>query len=65
MVVKPEFNAWDLWNRYEWQGRGSTHSHGFVWIASDTLSDVETSAGPEEFANFWTKHIFVMPKLDM
>jgi helitron helicase-like protein len=30
-VVTPKFKVKDHWNRYEWQGRGSTHNHGFVW----------------------------------
>jgi ATP-dependent DNA helicase PIF1 len=29
-VIKPKFQVTDWWNRYEFQGRGSSHNHGFI-----------------------------------
>jgi len=29
-VLMPKFGVIDYWNRYEWQGRGSPHSHRVV-----------------------------------
>ena len=28
----PKFNVLDFWYRFEWQHRGSTHVHGFLWL---------------------------------
>jgi hypothetical protein len=32
VVLFPKFNIVDHWHRYEWQARGSSHSHGLYWI---------------------------------
>ena len=31
-VLKPFFNVRDYWYRKEYQGRGSDHVHGFLWV---------------------------------
>lgn len=72
-VLKPKFHITDYWNRYEWQGRGSTHSHGRYWI-DDSIQGVpkpdlpnikvpedkrsaEDQALYDYFARFWSLHI--------
>ena len=35
-ILTPKFNVMDYWYRFEWQSRGSPHTHGFVWIDGDT-----------------------------
>ena len=60
-VIKPKFNVSDVWNRYEWQGRGSTHNHGFLWmrgaLAADLLDFVGNEAHRRLFADFWGIHV--------
>jgi Helitron helicase-like domain at N-terminus len=31
-ILKPKFDVNDSWFHYEFQGRGSTHLHGFLWF---------------------------------
>ena len=31
-VVKPQLDVVDHWWRFEWQHRGSSHIHGFLWL---------------------------------
>lgn len=31
-ILEKGFKFKDYWCRYEWQHRGSTHVHGFLWI---------------------------------
>ena len=61
LVIKPKFKVSDVWNRYEWQGRGSTHNHGFLWIPdapdADLLDFVGNEAHRRLFADFWGLHI--------
>ena len=52
-VICPKFQVKDYWNRYEWQGRGSTHNHGFVWCKGETPAILDTVESLEEFARFW------------
>ena len=37
-ILTPKFHAMDYCHRFEWQGTGSPHTHGFVWIDDDTRS---------------------------
>jgi hypothetical protein len=37
IVLKKKFDLADFWCRYEWQGRGSSHSHGFYWFKEAPL----------------------------
>ncbi|KAF5711868.1 ATP-dependent DNA helicase PIF1 [Fusarium mundagurra] len=60
-VIKPKFNVTESWFRYEWQARGSTHSHGLFWIKdAPTLNQdpgVQLESINEEFLRFWGAHI--------
>jgi ATP-dependent DNA helicase PIF1 len=31
-VLSKKFRIRDMWDRYEWQGRGSMHNHGVFWL---------------------------------
>ena len=58
-VLKPKFNIVDDWSRYEWQSRGSTHSHGTYWCDGAPSPEVgkATTATLQAFARFWGVHI--------
>jgi hypothetical protein len=40
-VLYKKFDIVDEWNRYEWQGRGSTHNHGLYWIRNAPSPEVD------------------------
>ncbi|KJZ70268.1 hypothetical protein HIM_10349 [Hirsutella minnesotensis 3608] len=40
-VLKQKFNVTDFWNRYEWQGRGSSHCHGLFWMDGAPSVDLD------------------------
>jgi hypothetical protein len=58
--VKPHFNVKDYWWRYEWQHRGSSHVHGFLWLTNapsvDNL-DMQNANSVQDFIRFWDRHI--------
>lgn len=56
IVVGGKFGVVDYWNRVEWQGRGSPHNHGFVWL-KNAVELIDTDAGRRAFADFWGIHI--------
>lgn len=41
-VLKPKFNITDSWDRYEWQARGSPHSHGLYWANGAPIPDMDS-----------------------
>lgn len=63
-VFKPKFGVTDSWFRYEFQGRGSTHVHGFAWIdpaiVPEVMGNLQEQVSREEFAQFWSKHVFAV-----
>lgn len=63
-VFKPKFGVTDAWFRYEFQGRGSTHVHGFAWIdptvAPEIMANIQEAIGREQFTEFWSKHVFAV-----
>lgn len=63
-VFKPKFGVIDSWFRYEFQGRGSTHVHGFAWtdpaVAPEIIANIKEEAGREQFTQFWSKHVFAV-----
>jgi ATP-dependent DNA helicase PIF1 len=52
-VIKPKFNVIEWWNRYEWQGRGSTHNHGVIWAAGAPVVDLEDAGSRQKWADDW------------
>ena len=56
-VIKPRFNVSDHWNRYEWQGRGSPHNHGFVWNKVAPELDTEDARSRQAWADYWGVHV--------
>ena len=59
-VIKPKFKIKDFWWRYEWQHRGSSHVHGFLWLEDapsvDHL-DRTNAESIQSFINFWDQHV--------
>ena len=58
--IKPKFKVTDYWWRYEWQHHGSSHVHGFFWLADapniDNL-DLSSPVSIQNFINFWDNHV--------
>lgn len=38
-ILQKGMNVEDFWCRFEWQHKGSTHVHGFLWIKGETNMD--------------------------
>ena len=57
VVLKKKFNLMDYWFRYEWQGRGSSHSHGLFWFDGNPQVDLLSATSREEFAKAWGRHV--------
>jgi ATP-dependent DNA helicase PIF1 len=63
-VLGPKFNIIDFWYRFEWQARGSTHSHGLFWMdgapnatdLTDQLDNIDIEL-KGELEQFWGQHI--------
>ena len=49
MVLKEKFNMVDFWSRYEWQDRGSSHSHGLFWFEGSPPFKMTDSAARLDF----------------
>ncbi len=56
-VLKPKFNIIDFWYQYEWQGRGSTHVHMFLWIEALPEFNMEVEADRQLFVTLFGSHI--------
>ena len=61
-VINPKFSVKDYWYRYEWQGRGSTHSHGLYYCENVPDPDVELASPNNSFrfarlAQYWGCYI--------
>jgi ATP-dependent DNA helicase PIF1 len=69
-VLFPKYNVVDWWDRYEWQARGSTHSHRLYYCKDTPNPDVELASGSsvftiQRFADYWGRHISAMhPRSD-
>ncbi|KAG6989673.1 ATP-dependent DNA helicase PIF1 [Fusarium oxysporum f. sp. conglutinans] len=57
IVLKQKFNVTDCWNRYEWQGRGSSHCHGLFWMDGAPSVDLENEHTRKEFVRIWGSHV--------
>jgi ATP-dependent DNA helicase PIF1 len=59
-VIKPKFKIKDSWWRYEWQHRGSSHIHGFLWMEDAPSVDALDINNPDSvaaFIHFWDQHV--------
>jgi hypothetical protein len=67
MVLKEKFNMEDFWSRYEWQGRGSSQSHGLFWFEGSPPSEMADSAARLDFAQIWdtTFQLSINPTPDL
>ena len=54
-VLGRKWNVVDNWSRFEWQGRGSGHTHGLYWISDlpDPEVDKMSAAERQTFAEQW------------
>ena len=52
-VLRPLLGFTDSWDRFEWQARGSGHSHALFWIPAAPPLDQETDESRAEFAQYW------------
>jgi ATP-dependent DNA helicase PIF1 len=55
-VVKPQLNVVDHWWRFEWQHRGSSHIHGFLWLRdAPSVEDLklDNDQSVHQFVTFW------------
>ena len=64
-VLVKKFNVVDFWDRFEWQARGSTHSHGLYYIkdAPDPdrfLANLDNIDVISRFTDYWGIHISAM-----
>jgi ATP-dependent DNA helicase PIF1 len=56
VVVKPQLNVVDYWWRFEWQHRGSSHIHGFLWLRdAPSVEDLKLNddQSVHQFVTFW------------
>jgi ATP-dependent DNA helicase PIF1 len=56
-VLLKKFPSDDYWYRYEWQGRGSSHTHGFLWVNIAPIADMSSAESRVAFVNFWKNYI--------
>jgi ATP-dependent DNA helicase PIF1 len=55
-VVKPQLDVVDYWWRFEWQHRGSSHIHGFLWLRNaPPVEDLklDDNQSVQQFVTFW------------
>ena len=52
-VLRPLLGFTDSWDRFEWQARGSGHSHALFWIPTAPPLDQETEEARIKFAQYW------------
>jgi ATP-dependent DNA helicase PIF1 len=57
MVMKPKFGIVDYWYRYEWQARGSPHTHGLFWMAGSPCTPLQAAEEIERFVQHWTDRV--------
>src|ERR1700729_2228491 len=59
-VIQKKFEVTDFWWRYEWQHRGSSHVHGFLWLKNaPSVDDLDRNnvEAVQNYINFWDQHI--------
>jgi len=52
-VSRPLSGFTDSWDRFEWQARGTGHSHGLFWIPTAPPLDQDTEESRAAFARYW------------
>jgi len=60
LLLVGKFNLVEHWDRLEWQGRGSPHSHGLYWFEGAHLPDMSSEELRETFAKFWGIHVHAL-----
>ena len=51
-VLRPLLGFTDSWDRFEWQARGTGHSHGLFWIPTAPLLDQDTDESRAALAQY-------------
>jgi hypothetical protein len=53
-ILTPKFNVVDSWDRFEYQARGSAHSHGLYWCDGAPEAEIENLSQEkrDHFAKF-------------
>ncbi|EED11952.1 hypothetical protein TSTA_000300 [Talaromyces stipitatus ATCC 10500] len=61
-ILERSFNLKDYYTRYEWQKRGSTHSHILLWVKEAPNSEIEglVSAQRAQYLDFWSRRVSAM-----
>ena len=57
IILKKKFALSDFWHRFEFQNRGSPHSHGLYWFGISPYPDMETLQSRVTFARLWGNRI--------
>lgn len=59
IVLTKKFGVRDTWDRYEWQGRGSTHDHAVFWLDGAPSPEVDglDEATHTKFTKWWALYI--------
>jgi ATP-dependent DNA helicase PIF1 len=52
-VLFPKYKIINSWDRFEWQARGSTHSHGLYYCADTPNPDIELASNSSTFTVAW------------
>jgi ATP-dependent DNA helicase PIF1 len=55
-VVEPQLDVVDHWWRFEWQHRGSSHIHGFLWLRNAPSVEglkLDDDQSVRQFVAFW------------
>src|SRR4030081_539306 len=60
LLLHGKFNLVEHWDRLEWQGRGSPHSHGLYWFSGADLPDMSSEESRRIFAKFWGIHVHAL-----
>jgi hypothetical protein len=64
-VIKPKFEVTDWWNRYEFQARASSHSHGFMWTKNGPVLVIADHLSRDAFVDFWGEHVSAVLPLNV
>lgn len=60
IILKKKFGLTDYWSRYEWQGRGSSYSHGLFWFRDAPEVDLTKPDERQKWARSWGCYLSAM-----
>ena len=56
-VLTGKFGITDYWVRFEWQGRGSPHTHGLYWFKDAPVPIIDDEESCRDFVAQWDRHV--------